>query len=207
MMRIEQQLISYKGFSAKLQVTDGNDGNYSRFIAAKGNNVYLNMSVFLSLGIFKEGATKDENQMEYISISPFDIYKLKACLREVESVITSDYYTEETHIEKGLMLKTKPEYKNFFSTFINSTKKGQFGIGLKYLIDRDTREYKPGVVIAINSDDLTVTMENERFLAISDLLLTTDFQSAGRELIAVYLANQTSKRQYIEKSKAEISCE
>lgn len=212
-MKIEQMLMTYKGFSVKLIVSDNEEGTNPRFFSTHQKGAYLNYSVFLALSIKKtdpknkSGRPGPNDVYQSIMLSIFDMRKLKEMLSTIENIVTGDYYEAIEHPDEGIKLQFLPQYRKFLISMTNSTNKNQFGLGLKMVIDRALNEYKPVVMFLVNDDSSAMTMDIDRFLSFCMCLMELDLHSSARSIITAHTAYSTNKRSITEKASRSIQIE
>lgn len=199
-MNFKQTIFSIRGLTCQIMVNDGNENsNYSNFFKFWNGTLTLNYSMYLIFNINldadgkvkKKGHVKSEDDIyESCIFSFFDMFKVKKVAKKLLEDLSSEYYTMEDHVERGLIPTVKPEFKKYLATLTNSTKTNQIGFRPKFVYDRKNDEYLPVVLVIINRDDVGVRIPLDSFLSIMQYILDLNLHDSAVALINASLANK-----------------
>ncbi|BDH16426.1 MAG: hypothetical protein [Bacteriophage sp.] len=203
-MRISQTIFKYKFLSCNFFITDNSNTNDSfKAFYVSNSSAYLNYSMYLSFLLTFEDEETNEKITESFVISFFDMFKFKSMINNLIEILTSDFYEEYEHIEKGLMLRIKPEFKKVIK-MTNTTKTSQIGFFPKILYRRKEDFYYPAIRVFINRDDLSIDIPVDNFLSILYNIKDIDMHLYATNLLNSYLNNKLVAKQAYKKYSSAI---
>ena len=214
-MNINSKLLTFNTLTISVLVSDNNDAPFPKFVNYFKSSAYLSYSPFLTFEHKSDADGKviinrkklDGDKYENATFSILDYSNVKKTFKEIDNIISSDYYEMVEHIDKGIIPTLKDEYQGFKRTLTNSTGKGQIAFTLCFTYKRKEDLYTPCVKILINTNDSALNIPIDKFSSIALVIEELNLHSAARESIAAFLANHNLKKTNIMASSKQVEIE
>ena len=206
-MQVQQTLFTHSGFTGRISVNDNNSSSHPKFVKENRYGSTIDYSAYLNLSLYMPTTNADGNEertSEFFTLSFFDMYNFKTKLEQLLLMLSSDFYEEKEHIDRGLILSIKDEYK-LPIIITNSTKKNQLGFLPIITYNKRNDEYVPKVKVLINRDDIGINLPVERIQAIAYNLSQLDLHSYAMNLINTIYANNAYNAKVIKQSQQSVT--